>query len=45
MLDEADKMIEMDLDESVNNIISFIPESISKSDDIQEAYHQEQMMI
>ena len=33
VLDEADKMIEMDLDESVNNIISFIPESIQKSDD------------
>ena len=31
-LDEADKMIEMDLEESVNFIINCIPSHLAKSD-------------
>jgi ATP-dependent RNA helicase DDX23/PRP28 len=33
ILDEADKMVEMDLEESVNTILSFIPPSLRKSED------------
>lgn len=36
VLDEADKMIEMDLEESVNNIIDSVPESLQKSEDHEE---------
>lgn len=44
ILDEADKMIEMDLEESVNNIIASIPESLQKSDDEYELRKQEEEM-
>ena len=37
VLDEADKMIEMDLEESVNNILDCVPEALLKSDDENEA--------
>ena len=45
VLDEADKMIEMDLEESVTAIISQIPESLMKSDDEREARSQEEDMM
>lgn len=45
VLDEADKMIEMDLEESVTAIINQIPESLVKSDDEREARTQEEEMM
>ena len=36
VLDEADKMIEMDLEESVNKIIGSIPLELQKSEDEEE---------
>lgn len=42
VLDEADKMIEMDLEESVNTIIAMIPRQLRKSDDEEEARVQEE---
>jgi ATP-dependent RNA helicase DDX23/PRP28 len=44
ILDEADKMIEMDLEESVNKIISSIPSSLAKSEDEKAARQQEELM-
>ena len=44
ILDEADKMIEMDLEESVNKIISCIPRHLAKSTDEKTARQQEMMM-
>ena len=41
VLDESDKMVEMDLEESVNNIFSNIPESLLKSADEGECREQE----
>ena len=37
ILDEADKMIEMELEEQINQIFSTIPESLTKSENEQEA--------
>ena len=37
ILDEADKMIELDLEESVNKILSSIPSHLFKSEDQEEA--------
>jgi superfamily II DNA/RNA helicase len=36
ILDEADKMIEMELEEQINQIFSTIPKSLTKSDNEQE---------
>lgn len=44
ILDEADKMIEMDLEEAVNNIISSIPAHLAKDADEQAARMQERSM-
>ena len=40
-LDEADKMIEMDLEESVNFIINSIPPELTKSDEYSLVTEQE----
>ena len=37
ILDEADKMIEMELEEQINQIFSTIPKSLTKSENEQEA--------
>ena len=44
-LDEADKMIEMDLEESVNFIINSIPSQLAKSDEYSLVTEQESQMM
>ena len=44
VLDEADKMIEMDLEESVNTILACIPTCLRKDDDLEKAQAQESAM-
>lgn len=44
ILDEADKMIEMDLEESVNKIIGTIPQSLAKDENRMVARMQEESM-
>jgi ATP-dependent RNA helicase DDX23/PRP28 len=41
VLDEADKMIDLDLEESVNYIMKEIPSSLDKSDKEKECTEQE----
>jgi ATP-dependent RNA helicase DDX23/PRP28 len=43
-LDEADKMIDLDLEESVNYIMKEIPNSLDKSDKERECAEQESLM-
>lgn len=45
VLDEADKMIDYNLEDSVNAIINMIPEHLHKSDNEAEVKRQEQLMI
>ena len=42
MLDEADKMIDMGLEEDVNKILNSIPRSLDKSDKEKEVAVQEE---
>lgn len=44
VLDEADKMIDLGMEESVNNILNSIPTNIQKTDKERDVAIQEEMM-